>query len=169
MTGRAQTLPLWLGGGGRGKDDRKQNALAPLERPKTIHGVSSYFCLQPIILWIAFIAMRMQYKPISKTSTFMMASWLLFSGDDAECVEWFLEDQAFSPSYEEAPPPWSERSTGDTQKDWERETTWWREMGWARSQIIRRRENLYKSFNTLWDMVRRYCTYRTSKSSRTTG
>jgi hypothetical protein len=31
MTGRSQTLPWWMGGGGgRGKDDRKQNTLAPL-------------------------------------------------------------------------------------------------------------------------------------------
>jgi hypothetical protein len=29
MTGRSQTLPWWLGGGG--KDDRKQNTLAVLE------------------------------------------------------------------------------------------------------------------------------------------
>jgi hypothetical protein len=27
MTGRSQTLPWWPGGGGRGKDDRKQNTL----------------------------------------------------------------------------------------------------------------------------------------------
>jgi hypothetical protein len=45
-------------------------------------------------------------------------------------------------------------STGDTQEDWERETTCWRdegELGWARSRIIRLRESLllYKSFNIL--------------------
>ncbi len=39
-------------------------------------------------------------------------------------------------------------STGDTQEDWERETTWLRKR---RSPTIRRREGLalYKSFNTL--------------------
>ncbi len=47
------------------------------------------------------------------------------------------------------------RSIGDTEEDWERDTTWWREIGrrgWGRSQTIRRRENLvlYKSCNTLW-------------------
>jgi len=46
-------------------------------------------------------------------------------------------------------------STGDTQKDWERETTCWLDRGLggvgARSYILRR-ENLvlYKWFNTLW-------------------
>ncbi len=44
-----------------------------------------------------------------------------------ESIEWFIEDQAFSPlSYDLAPPPPplpSESSTGDTQEDWERETT----------------------------------------------
>jgi hypothetical protein len=47
-------------------------------------------------------------------------------------------------------------SEGDTQKDWERETTCWRQrgvgLGCARSRIIRPQESLvlYKSFNTLW-------------------
>jgi hypothetical protein len=78
-----------------------------------------------------------------------------------ESIKWFIEDQAFSPSFDFAPPPTpflplpSVSSTGDTQEDWERETSW-RERGaegvGGRSQTMRRRESqvLYKSFNTLW-------------------
>ncbi len=72
--------------------------------------------------------------------------------ENPESMEWFLEGQAFSRSYDLAPSPPpafplspSASSTGDTQEDWERETTWWRERGrrgWARSRIIRSRENL---------------------------
>jgi hypothetical protein len=42
-------------------------------------------------------------------------------------------------------------SSEGTQEDWERETTYWRERGWGKSQIIRRREilALYKSSNSL--------------------
>jgi hypothetical protein len=50
----------------------------------------------------------------------------------AESIEWFMEDQAFSPSYDFAPtsplPPPSVGSTSDTQEGWERETNCWREM-----------------------------------------
>jgi hypothetical protein len=40
-----------------------------------------------------------------------------------ECIEWFIEEQTFSPSYDLAPLPPLESSSGDTQEDWERETT----------------------------------------------
>ncbi len=42
-------------------------------------------------------------------------------------------------------------STGDTQEDWEREKTCWRERAWPSSRIIRPEESLvfYKSFNIL--------------------
>ncbi len=53
-----------------------------------------------------------------------------------ESIEWFIEDYAFSPSYDLAPTPPihppplpSGSSAGDTQEDWERETTCWRERG----------------------------------------
>ncbi len=53
---------------------------------------------------------------------------------DPESILWFIEDQAFSPSYDLAlPPPLlsspfpSISLSGDTQEDWERETTWWQE------------------------------------------
>jgi hypothetical protein len=66
--------------------------------------------------------------------------------------------QKVSPSYALAPSPYpplpSESSTGDTQEDWEGETTCFDrrgEEGRGRSQIIRRRESLFicKSLNTL--------------------
>ncbi len=47
-------------------------------------------------------------------------------------IEWFREDQAFSPSYDLAPPPPplpSVSSTGDILEEYERETTCWRERG----------------------------------------
>jgi hypothetical protein len=51
-----------------------------------------------------------------------------------ENIEWFIEGQAFSRSYDLAPrpppPPLpSTSSTGETQENWERETTCWRERG----------------------------------------
>jgi hypothetical protein len=82
-----------------------------------------------------------------------------------ESMEWFLEDQAFSRSYDLAPPPSPpptpslvsmflflsfrvcRRPSLLTGEGW---------RGWRRSQIIRRRENLvfYKSFKT--EYVDRY-------------
>ncbi len=54
----------------------------------------------------------------------------------AESIEWFIDGQAFSPSYDLAPllnpsPLPSENLTSDTQEDWERETTCRRERGWV--------------------------------------
>jgi hypothetical protein len=55
----------------------------------------------------------------------------VFSWCTADSIEWFIEDQAFS-RYDLAPhhppPPVSklDRQCGDTQEDWERETTCWR-------------------------------------------
>ncbi len=50
-----------------------------------------------------------------------------------ESIEWFIEGQAFTLSYDLAPPtntpPSSVNSTGDTKEDWERETTCPREKG----------------------------------------
>ncbi len=66
-------------------------------------------------------------------------------------IEWFLEDQAFSPSYDLGPPPPlfppSVSSTGDTLEDWERETTWWGDRGEGGGE---KACVIYKSFNTLW-------------------
>ncbi len=75
-------------------------------------------------------------------------------GVKPESLEWLIEEQAFSRSYDLAPSPPSPTplpSTGDTQGDWERETTCWRESGrgWGRSQIIRPQEGVYKSFDIL--------------------
>jgi hypothetical protein len=79
-------------------------------------------------------------------------------------MEWFIESKAFSPSTPRPPilppPPLlpSVSSTGDTQEDWVRETTFWRDRGargWMRS---RKRPQecliLYKPFNTLWFTLR---------------
>jgi hypothetical protein len=73
-----------------------------------------------------------------------------------ESIGWFLEDQAFSLSYDLALPcilstvrQLDRRHTGRLRK---RDNLLTEEGGWVRSQIIRRRKNLvlYKSFNTLW-------------------
>jgi hypothetical protein len=77
----------------------------------------------------------------------------------AKHIKWFIEDQAFSLSYDLAPPPPSplsvSKSTGDTQEDRERETTCWQEgrgRGWGKGKITRPQESLalYKSFDTRW-------------------
>ncbi len=67
----------------------------------------------------------------------------------------FLAVVRFGSSPTPSPPLPSVSSTGGTQKDWERDTSCWRERvrrGWARNRIIRPQESLvlYKSFNTLW-------------------
>jgi hypothetical protein len=65
-----------------------------------------------------------------------------------ESVEWFVEGQAFSRSYDFAPgpplPPFRQFSTGDTEEDWERATSCWRggRGRWAKSRIIRPQESL---------------------------
>jgi hypothetical protein len=54
-----------------------------------------------------------------------------------ERIEWIIKDQAFSASYDFAPPPLphpplpSVSSTGNTLEDWETETAWWQERGWG--------------------------------------
>ncbi len=50
----------------------------------------------------------------------------------SESIEWFVKDEAFSPSYDSAlsTPPLPP-STGDTQKGWEREKTEGRREGWG--------------------------------------
>ncbi len=59
----------------------------------------------------------------------------LSRGCAPERIEWIIEDQAFSASYDFAPPPPSHptlpsiSSTGHTQEDWERDTTYWQERG----------------------------------------
>ncbi len=59
--------------------------------------------------------------------TVMYIVTMTSSGMWAENMEWFTEDQTFSPSYDLAPPTpllpplRSVSSTGDTQEDWERE------------------------------------------------
>ncbi len=79
----------------------------------------------------------------------------------SKSIEWFIEDQAFTPSYGLAPPPphptpslvskFDRPHTGRLRK---RDNLLTGERGkeWGRSQIIRERENLAlnKSFNTSW-------------------
>ncbi len=74
----------------------------------------------------------------------------------AENIELFIDDQAFSPSYDLAPPsptPVSKLSLFLSLPVCRRSSLLTGEggRGWERSQIIRRRESLviYKSFNTL--------------------
>ncbi len=73
----------------------------------------------------------------------------------AESIEWFIEDQDFSLSYDSAPPLTLTPplvSKLDTQIDWERETTCWREMGGrggGGAKSYDGKKALYKSF-TLW-------------------
>jgi hypothetical protein len=75
-----------------------------------------------------------------------------------EGIQWFIEEQAYSPSYDLAahpPPPTSPvskldgRYTGRLRKE-DNLMTGKRGRGCGRSQIVRRRESLvlYKSFNT---------------------
>ena len=78
-----------------------------------------------------------------------------------ESIEWFIEDQAFSPPYRiiwllhqpSRPSPVS--STDDKQKEWERQVAEEGEgRGWGRSQIIRRRKSLFLSklfqYSLIW-------------------
>ncbi len=70
----------------------------------------------------------------------------------AEINEWFIEDQAFLPSYDLAPLPlFPVRKIYRRHAGRLRKRNCWRERGWGRSQIIREQENLviYKSFKTL--------------------
>jgi hypothetical protein len=79
-------------------------------------------------------------------------------------TEWFIEIQAFSPSYDLAPPPpflpsspvskLDRRHTGRLRKTYNF-LTW---DGGGGSLIIRRRESLvlYKSFSALWDEAYSY-------------
>ncbi len=74
--------------------------------------------------------------------------WMIYRCSVFLAVVWF--NSSPTPS---SPPLPSVSSTSDTQEDWERETTFWREKGggWVKSQIIRPQESLglYESFNTL--------------------
>ncbi len=69
----------------------------------------------------------------------------------SDIIEWFIENQAFSPSYDLAPPPprphlLSVSLRGDAQEDWERETTCWRERrGEEPDHTTERTLVLYKS------------------------
>ncbi len=57
---------------------------------------------------------------------------ILIWPDGPESVVWFIEDQTFSPGLAPplSPPPFlSVSSIGDTQEDWERDATCWREGG----------------------------------------
>jgi hypothetical protein len=75
----------------------------------------------------------------------------------SKSIEWFIEDQSFSPCYDLAPysPPPSPSPVSSLSPPVCRQSsllTEEGESGWGRSQIIRMRESLvlYKSFNTLW-------------------
>ncbi len=52
---------------------------------------------------------------------------LNYSRFPSDTIEWFIEDQAFSPSYDLAPPQVT--STDLSQEDWKRKTTWGEGMG----------------------------------------
>ncbi len=76
---------------------------------------------------------------------------MIYRGPSFLAVVWFGS----------SPTPSTHLPSGDTQEDWEKETTCWRERGgkvWARSRTIRPQDCLvlYKLFNTLWYHV---CTY----------
>jgi hypothetical protein len=80
--------------------------------------------------------------------------WMIYRGPGFLAVVWFG-----SSSFPATPfPSHVSKLDGDTQEDWERETTFWRERGreggWVRIRIIRPQKSmmvvLYKSFNTLW-------------------
>ncbi len=65
--------------------------------------------------------------------------------EGSESIEWFKEGQAFSRSYDLAPstplPLKSVRvATGDTQEDWERETTCWREGDGRGAELYARKK-----------------------------
>ncbi len=88
----------------------------------------------------------------------VQAAFFLCFGRDPESIEWFLKDQAFSSSYDLAPPPSSPPSPirkidRRHSEDWESEPTCSRGKGegCGRSQIVRGRESmvLYKSFSNL--------------------
>ncbi len=75
----------------------------------------------------------------------------------SKSIEWFIEDQAISPSYDLAPQPPSSLPLSYQQLvsscvSAVELTDGRGGSGWGRSQIIRMRESLvlYKSFNTLW-------------------
>ncbi len=55
MTSRSQTLPWWLGEG-RGKDDRKQNTLAPLSL------IISLPVLCPKRVYMKLVTLNIKYK-----------------------------------------------------------------------------------------------------------
>jgi hypothetical protein len=69
--------------------------------------------------------------------------WMIYRWPGFPTVDWLGSYPTPSPLIP------SVSSNGDTQEDWGRETTYWRERG--RSQIIRPQESLvlYKSFNYL--------------------
>jgi len=74
----------------------------------------------------------------------------------SESIEWYIEGQAFSPSYfvPNPPPPDSKLDRRHTGRLRKRDNLLTGEggWGWVRSRIIRPQENLvlYKSVNTLW-------------------
>ncbi len=91
------------------------------------------------------------------TITFCQYPWLLFlyiRVDDTESIEWSKEGQAFSLSYDLAPPPLPPPFARPViHRKTKKERQLAHERGRGRSQIIREREHLvlYKSFNSLWD------------------
>ncbi len=90
----------------------------------------------------------------------MFQEFSFFSGFSlqAEDIEWYLEDQAFShrmimllPHYLRPPLP-SVSSIGEIQEDWERDTVQLAD-GWEGEEpnhTTKRKPALYNSFNTLW-------------------
>ncbi len=113
---------------------------------------------------IAFVSMKNIVGSITWTVQ-LRKYWMIYRGSGFFAVVWFGSSPTPSPHL------LSLNLTGGTQKDWERNTTCWRENGGggrgrARSRIIQQQDSLAlcKSFNTLWynDAQEQYCWCRKS-------
>ncbi len=105
----------------------------------TIEGEESGASLSLCVLPSPPLPPPLPSPPFSSLSTLLQRMGLsrpwFMDEEKPEGIQWFTEEQAYSSAYDLAalphplpPLPWVS-STGDTQEDWERETTWWRERG----------------------------------------
>ncbi len=90
-------------------------------------------CICGMVFWYIFrVRRRLCWcSPRFQNTKFHLKGSIFSAQKDrnAESIEWFIEGHAFFRSYDLAPPPPSlpsVRWTGNTQEDWERETTCWR-------------------------------------------